>query len=169
MRRGAAVRADLDDAVRVPRGAHHRLAFADGVRDRFFDVNVRARFHRRDRRQRVPVIGRGHDDDLRLFLREQFAVVAVASRRVTGNLGHVFGRGGELPVVDIAQPDDLALSARHGFAEDVAAPPAAADDRGAVFAPGFFGAGSLDRKRRKRARGSGGLEKRTPVHEVRAR
>ena len=73
MRRDAAVRADLDHAAGRPGRLDHRPAFADRVADRLLDVDVGPGLHRGDRLQRVPVVGRGDDDDLGLLLVEQLA------------------------------------------------------------------------------------------------
>lgn len=144
VRRRAAVGADLHDASGRARGVEHRATLADRVADRFLDKDVGAGLDRRDHGQRVPMVGRGDDDDLRLLLREQLAVIAMLTGLVGGDLRDAFARGRDLAGIDVAEPDDLAGAAGDGLAEDVASPPAAADERGAEAAAGFLGGGGPD-------------------------
>ena len=50
VRRALALRADLHDALVLPRRGDHRLAFQHVAADRLLHVNVRARLDRRDHR-----------------------------------------------------------------------------------------------------------------------
>ena len=84
MRPDAAMQADLHDAPGFARGFEHRAAFIDRMAGRFFDEDVRAGFERVDGVQRVPMVRRGDDDDVRLFLFEQFAVILVGLGRIAG-------------------------------------------------------------------------------------
>src|SRR5207249_2063647 len=58
----AALRAQLDHAVVLAGGLDHAPAFAEVVAGRLFHVDVLAGLAGPDRGQRVPVVGRGHDD-----------------------------------------------------------------------------------------------------------
>ena len=71
------------------------------------------------------------DRDVRLFLREQFAVVAVELRRVTAEVVHLIARNFEHVRIHIRERDDFAAAGGHCFLEDIFAPPARADERGA--------------------------------------
>ena len=112
VRRDAAVRADLHDAVGRPGRLDHRAAFVDRVADRLLDVDVGAGFDGGDHDQRVPVVGRGDDDDLGLFALEQLAVVLVLLGRPAGELLDLGGGGVELVRVDVAQGDHVGLARR---------------------------------------------------------
>jgi hypothetical protein len=84
MRPDAAMQADLHHAAGIARRFEHRAAFIHRVPGRLLDKDVRAGLHRIDRLQRVPVIRRGDDHDLRLLLLQQFAVILVRLRRIAG-------------------------------------------------------------------------------------
>jgi len=105
------------------------------VRDRLLDVNVRPGAHRRDRDQRVPVVGRRVDDDLRLFALEQLAVVAVGLGRVARQLRDRVGALLQLALVDVAQRDDLHPAIFQRVGQNVRPPPPRADEgEGLLFA-----------------------------------
>src|SRR6266446_8633658 len=57
---GAVLGAALADAAGFACHLYNPAAFTDIVADRFFNINVLARLHRPDGRQRVPMIGRRH-------------------------------------------------------------------------------------------------------------
>jgi len=165
VRRDAAVRADLHDAAGGARGIHHRAAFHHGVTDRFLDVDVRTGFHGGNHRECVPVIGRADDRDLGLRLREQRAVVLIQLWRGARAAGAVFQREIELTGVDIAECDELARAAGHRLAQDVVAPPAAADERGAEFLrAGLVCGADRERERGERAGGGGALQEMAAIH-----
>jgi hypothetical protein len=87
-----------------------------------------ARAKRGDGMQRVPVVRRGDDNDVRFFARrgEQFAEVFETLGAVARN-GFEVRRGlRQLPLIRVAQGDKAALAALQGDAGDVAPPPAAA-------------------------------------------
>ena len=71
----AALRAGLDDALVLSRGLDHAPAFADVVADGLLDIDVLAGLARPDRRQRVPVVGRGDRDGVDRLVVEQAANV----------------------------------------------------------------------------------------------
>jgi hypothetical protein len=128
----AAVQADLDTAVGRAGGFDHGAALAHGMASGFLDVDVRAGVECGDRRQRVPMIRGCDDDDFGLVLLQQFAVIlerlGLAAGEVLNLIRGDFQRRG----VDVAQRRDIA-AVRDGFLKDVLAPPAAANQRGAVL------------------------------------
>jgi hypothetical protein len=159
------VRSDLDDAAGCARGIHHRPAFHDGVADRLLDVDVRAGFDGGNHRQRVPMVRRAHNHDLRLRLREQLPVIFEGFWRFTRALADVGERCFELPRVDVAERDNLASAARHRFAEDVVAPPPAADERGPIlFRTGLVGGPDGKRQSREGGGSGGTLEEMATIH-----
>ena len=80
MRRAAPLRADLDDAVMLPRGGKHRLAFNNIDADWFLAVNVRARFEGSDHRERMPMIRRSDEHDVEVLFLEHLAIITVGAR-----------------------------------------------------------------------------------------
>ena len=74
-RTAAVHRADLDHLAIPSRGLHHPASFPDGVRRRLLDVDVLSSLQRPDRRQRVPVIGRGDDHGVDVLVVEHAAQV----------------------------------------------------------------------------------------------
>jgi hypothetical protein len=82
----ATVRSYLHDAIGGSRGVHHRTAFLDGVADRLFYVNVCPLLHSLDHAERVPVIRRRNDGDVRLLLAEALTVVLVLPGLVSRKL-----------------------------------------------------------------------------------
>jgi hypothetical protein len=109
VRRAAPLHVDLDHAAVLPCRRQHRLAFDDIGADGLLHVDIGARLDRRDHRQRVPVIGRGHVHDVQLLLFEHLAVVAVGARRLLRHLAggdHLGGLGHHVPV-HVTEGDDL--------------------------------------------------------------
>ena len=133
MRADAAMQSDLHHDACLPRCLHHGLAFADGVTGGLLDKHMRACLAGRDALQSVPVIRRGDDDDLRLLLGQQVAVILVGLRVVAVEAVHVVSgiRGDVLR--HIAQSADLDAAGGDGLAQDVHAPPAGADQRRAIL------------------------------------
>ena len=165
VRRDAAVGADLDHPAGGARGVHHGAAFHDGVANGFFNVNVGAGFHGGDRRERVPVVGGADDRDIGLHCREALTIVLEAFRCAADAGRAVFHRRLKLPRIDVAQGDEFAVSAGEGFAEDIVAPPAAADEDGAKFLRAGFVGGADGKRERGERRGSGGtLEEGAAIH-----
>jgi hypothetical protein len=110
-------------------GSKHGLALDHVDADRLLHVDVGPRLDGRDRRQGMPMVRRGDQHEVQVFLFEHFAVVAVEAgflpRPLPGS--RQLGRLAEHPLVDVAQGDDL--DGRHlEQTEEVAlAIPAAAD------------------------------------------
>lgn len=130
----AAMEPDLDLASGFAGGADHGAAFVDGVGDGFFDVDVGAGFDGIDGGEGVPVVRRGDDGDVGAFLLEEFAVVLVDAGLIGRDfVDFVEGFGG-LGGVGVGEGDGETFAGGEGFAEDVHAPPAGADEGGFVFA-----------------------------------
>ena len=64
---GAALRADLHEAVVFPRGADHLPALPDEVRERLLAIDLAAGLAGPDRRQGVPILHRGHRHRVEVF------------------------------------------------------------------------------------------------------
>jgi len=120
------------DSIRGAGGVDHRPALHNRMADGLFYVNVRPGLDRGDGSQRVPVVRRGHDGNIRLLLFEQLAVVFVLFGFIAGKLFHLRGRGIQLPLVDVAHSDDFAPAGLNRFSGDIHAPPAAADKSRAI-------------------------------------
>ncbi len=71
------MQSDLHHAICCSCRIDHCSAFGDRVPDRLLDVNVRTRLNRSNRDQRMPVIGRRHNNDFGSFLVEKFPEVAI--------------------------------------------------------------------------------------------
>ena len=76
-RRRAALRAHLRHALRALGGFHHLAALDDGQRERLLHVHVLAGIAGVDEHQRVPVVGRGDDDRVDVFVVQQLVVVVI--------------------------------------------------------------------------------------------
>ena len=77
LRRRTLLAADLEDAAAALDGVAERAALGDRERGGLLQVDVLAGLDGRDRRQRVPVVGRADHDGVHVLAREQVAVVAV--------------------------------------------------------------------------------------------
>ncbi len=97
------------------------------------------------------MIRRGHDHDIGLLLGEEFAVITITARLIAAELGDLFPRALDRATVGIAHSDDLALTAGHGFADDIAAPPTGADECRAIFSRTFIRAAQLQIHRAERS------------------
>ena len=97
VRRAAPLRAHLHHPLVLARRRHHGLAFDHVHADRFLHIDVGPGLHRRDHRQRMPVIRRGDQHDVQVLLLEHFAVIAVGARFLLRKLaaGHDVGRLGQ--------------------------------------------------------------------------
>ena len=127
VRRNPPVRADLHHTVGGARGVYHRASLHNRVANRLLHVDMCAGLHRGDGNERVPVVGRGDNDDFRFLLVEQLPVVAVEIRFVSGLLLHARDRRQKVASVHFAQPDDLRSSRTHRFTKNVHPPPTRAD------------------------------------------
>ena len=151
MRADAAMESHLDNAVAGLGGAQHGLAFGDGMAGGFFHKQMRARFQGGNGGQGVPVIGRGDNHNFRPQCRKHYLVVVERSRLVAVEVFHFVGGGLQRTAINVAEADDFATLGGYGFAHDVPAPPAAADERGAIA---FCGVGA-EGKEREGNRGGG--------------
>ena len=109
VRCAAPLRADLYHAVVFARGGEHGLAFHHVHADRLLAVDMGAGLDGGDHRQRVPVVGRAHQDDIQIFLGEHGAVVAEGARLLVRCLahGHHFRGFGEHAAIHVAERDHL--------------------------------------------------------------
>ena len=146
VRRAAPLGADLDDAAQLACGLQHGLAFDHVDADRLLQVEVGPGLHGGDRGKRVPVVGRGDQNDVEILLRQHLAVVAIGARRFLRSLarGHDLGGLGQHLAIDVAQRDDLDRLDLDQPQEVALAVPAAADQsnpaRGGPSAPDRMGA-----------------------------
>ena len=92
MRSDSAMQPDLNDAVLRFGGLQHGLAFPDGVAGGFFDEQMRAGFQGGDGRQGVPMIGSGHDHDIRTRFTQHRFVVFEQFGLIAGKSFHLVGR-----------------------------------------------------------------------------
>ena len=74
---GPLLAAGLEDAVVLPGRVDAPLALGQRQRERLLAVDVLARLHRLDRRDRVPVLGRGDADRVDVLAADQLAEVGV--------------------------------------------------------------------------------------------
>jgi hypothetical protein len=103
-RPASVLRPDLQHAFRLARHLQHLLAFLDVVAGRLLAIDVLARLHRPDRRQRVPVIRRRDRYRFDRRIRERLAHVLELFRLLAGILQQ---RGIGLlarRLIDIANP-----------------------------------------------------------------
>jgi hypothetical protein len=133
------VGADLHDAVGGAGRVDHGATFHDGVPDRLLDVDVRAG-------RTAAIIGSAcqwsgvpNDGDLGLRLIEQFAVVLEAAVRRRCRPADRRCGGLELAFESTSQRPTTSQAAGHRLAQDVVAPPAAADEGGAKATAGKIG------------------------------
>ncbi len=63
----------LADTTVLPGGGDHRATLGDAPRDGFLDVDILARLHRPDRRQRMPMVGRRCADAVHIRVIEGLA------------------------------------------------------------------------------------------------
>ncbi len=127
------VRPDLDDAVGGTGGVDHSPAFHNRMADGFFHIDVCAGLDRRYSTKRMPMVGRGHDGNIRLFLLQQFSIVFVLFWFFAGERFHFFSSRVEDAAIHVAHRDHFAPSALGRYAGDIHAPPAAADKGGAIL------------------------------------
>ena len=80
MRRTATLHTDLNDTTVLSSGSQHRVPFHDIHANRLLQIKVGAGFHRLDRRQRVPVIGRPDEHNVVLLVLQHLAIVGVLLR-----------------------------------------------------------------------------------------
>ena len=119
--------ADRHDLVVLPRGGDHRLALGDVVADGLLAVDVLAGHHGVDRRQGVPVVGRGDDDGVDVLAVEQLAIVLDGLGVDAPGLLHLRGGLGGVAVVDVGRGDELDLLVREEGLHHVVAAVARAD------------------------------------------
>jgi hypothetical protein len=108
-------------------------------------IDIGPRLAGGDHRQTVPVVGRADEDDLRLGVGEELAVVAKQRRGVAGGLplgdesrGGLAHRG-----IDVTQPNDLHRRHLHEMEEVGLSIPAATDEPHAERLGWLCGSGRL--------------------------
>ena len=83
---GSLLAARLEDAVILPRGLDHRLAFFDGQAKGLLAVYVTAVLHRRDRGQGVPVIDRADRHRVEFLAGKQLAKIGILMTILTDHI-----------------------------------------------------------------------------------
>ena len=136
MRPNTPMQAHLHHAFGRPCGVENGAAFFHRVRGGFLKEHMGACFNRRNRRQCVPVVGRGDDHNLRLLLAEHLAKVIVLARLIAVEIGDFLGAYLARLLAHVANAHHLALTVRHRVAQNVHTPPARSDDRRAIFFAG---------------------------------
>ena len=81
---GPAYRSERSDCTCAP--AYHQLPFSNEVAQRLFDVHVLVSLAGPDRRQRVPVLHRGHGDHIDLSLVDHLVDVGIPGRFIVKKL-----------------------------------------------------------------------------------
>ena len=129
VRRAAALQSDLDGPLVLAHGGDHGLSLDHVVADRLLHIDVAARLAGFDHRQAMPMIGSADEDDLRLLVRQQLAVVAVRGWLLLRRLPLCDQLGGFAHhlAIDIAQADDLHRCDLHQVEQVRLAIPATAD------------------------------------------
>ena len=84
MGRDTAMGPDLNNPASIASGGHHGASFENRVPYRFLYIDIGTGFDRSNRDQRMPVIGCGVDDDLGLFLFDQFPKILIHLGRIGG-------------------------------------------------------------------------------------
>ena len=121
------------------RGLHHRLAFVNCMADGLLHIDMGAGFHGVDRWQGVPVIGGGDNGDIGTFLLQQFPIISILARLIGTDLANLRLGHGDLRGIGIGKSHGGTLAGGEGFAKNIHAPPAGADERGLVLAAGRLG------------------------------
>ncbi len=121
----------------LARGGEHGLAFADIDTDGFLHVDVGAGFDGGDHGESMPMIGRGDENDVEIFLLQHLAVICcrcAASCRSAWRVAVISAACEQHLAIDVAEGDDfdggdLKQTEEVGFAV-----PAGADDSDAPAA-----------------------------------
>jgi hypothetical protein len=99
VRHAALLRADLHDLAVLGQRVEDAPAFLRLVSQRLFNVNVLAGRHGVDRHRHVPVIGRGDEHGVHVFVAQELVIIAVGRRLGIGE----FLRLLQVRFVDVAQ------------------------------------------------------------------
>ena len=107
VRSTAALGSHLHDPPVLARGGDHGLSLGHVDADRLLNVDIGAGLHRGDHGQGVPVVGRGDEHDVEIFLGQHLAVIAVGPGLLLGSLagGRQLGGLGEHLRIDVAERD----------------------------------------------------------------
>ncbi len=137
MRANAPMKADLHDFSRGVGSVHHGAALLNGVAGRFLHKDMGASLQSGNRLKRVPVIRRGDDGDIDLFLGKELAEIRVKlggdTRQVTDLLGADLGGIG----IYITKRHGLATAFFNRHPQDIHAPPPSANEGGAILFAGL--------------------------------
>src|SRR6266516_2759836 len=137
---GAVLRSALANATQLARHLHDPAAFADIVADRFLDINILARVHRPNRRQRVPVVRRRDEDCGDRLVIENHAQILDCLWLGTFLRDQVSGDLGGAIAIRIADVSDLTIRKPGELARVLFAANAATDDGHCDFVVGAYGA-----------------------------
>ena len=96
--------------------------------DRLLDIDILAGHHGVDRRQCVPVIGRGNDDRVDVFAVKHVTEIARGLGRVALRFLDAIGRSRGVPVIDVSDGDELDLRLGQERVEELNAAAAGADE-----------------------------------------
>ena len=99
---GALLRAGLHDPLVLAGRIDHRAAFGDHQRQRLLAIDVLAALAGGDRRQCVPVVGRGDRHRVDVLAVQQLAIVAVDVALPAVAIGHLLLGLGRMVLVDVA-------------------------------------------------------------------
>src|SRR5262249_49714075 len=124
----ALVAAGLHHPLELRRRLAHRPALADGVGQRLLAIDVQPRLAGGDGGQGVPVVRGGDDDRVEPLVADQVTEVLVGGALLAAALlGELLG-GAQVPLVHVADGDDLDVLLAGEAAEQAAALAAGADD-----------------------------------------
>lgn len=108
-------------------------AFFYGVADGFFQKNMRPGLQCLNGGQGMPMVGRGDNDNVGLFLAQAFAKIGIGLGLVVTPFVHLGAGMCQLVLVHIAQGRNAHFSGSDTFSEDIKSPPTAADEHSFVL------------------------------------
>ena len=136
MRPNAPMQPHLHHAPGGLSGIENRAALLHRVRGGFLQEHMCALRQRLDCRQRVPMIGRGNDHDLRFLPGEHLAIIIVLARLIPVEVGNLLRAHLARLLVHIANTRHLAAPVRNRLSQNIHAPPARANQGSAIFPAG---------------------------------
>ena len=167
VRRAAALRAHLHDAIVFAGSSEHRLAFDDVDARRLLHVHIATGLDGGDHRQRVPMIRCADEHEVEFVFLEQRSVIAVGLGAFAGflPLGHNIGCAGKHCAVHVGQRNHLDGSNLDEPEQIHLAVPTGADQRHALGrAVGDIGGGRGDGRVSQTSRA--GFQKSSTVHAL---
>ena len=164
---GAAIlRAHLYHALVLARGLDHLAAFPDAVGGRLLDKDVLPRLAGHDRAQRVPMVGRAHDDAVHLRVIEDRSEVLQTLRRFPSNGLDLLRAIPEQAAVRVGEVAQLDIVSLREFLGQVAA---ASLDAHHAQDDALIGTARIDREAggpQRSACDNRPLQKVSPIHRV---